>query len=272
MAGCSLTEAFPDTTEQSGRSARKEERKKAKALGKQGPALSFLQSQDPDPDRQAERPPPPPGKLLSASDSYADFKPAVLTNDEAYDKSLLKDLIGGRVDDIIGQKGALPRATKPSSAQLTDPTKTMYGEPVPSYFGKSDDAENYADYSKLTGDNPGYQLEGSDFMTAFAVKGLDKAGGGSILPTPSLDSMWKPLSPDSSRAKANVHPAHHYKEEESSFSREEKETLKKKLDFLFAKLEQLESNKNEYAHSEVTLFILSGLFLMFGLETMRKFK
>lgn len=269
MAGCSLTEAFPDTTEQSGRVARKEERKKAKAC--KGPALSFLQSQDPD--RQAERPPPPPGKLVSASEGYADFKPMTLTNDEAYDKSLLKDLIGERVDDVIGKKGAgVPRATMPSAAQLTDPTKTMYGEPVPSYFGKSDDTENFADYSKLSGDNPGYQLEGSDFMTAFAVKGLDKAGGGNLLPTPSLDNIWKPLSPDSSRTKANVYPAHRYTEEENSFSREEKESLKKKLDFLFAKLEQLESNRNEYAHSEVTLFILSGLFLMFGLETMRKFK
>jgi hypothetical protein len=261
MAGCSLTEAFPDTTEQSGRSARKEERKKAKAC--KGPALSFLQSQDPD--RQAERPPPPPEKLISASEHFADFKPIKITGDEA-------NLIGERVDDVIGKNPkdkTLPRAT--SAIQLTDPTKTMYGEPVPSYFGKSDDTENFADYSKLSGDNPGYQLEGSDFMSAFAVKGLDKAGGGNILPTPSLDSMWKPLSPDSSRTKATTYPAQN-RREDNSFSSEEKETLKKKLDFLFAKLEQLESNRNEYAHSEVTLFILSGLFLMFGLETMRKFK
>ena len=99
------------------------------------------------------------------------------------------------------------------------------------------------------------------------MKGLDKAGGGNVLPTPSLDSMWKTLSPQGN----SNNPAHH-NNEDNSFSREEKETLKKKLDFLFAKLEQLESNRNEYAHSEVTLFILSGLFLMFGLETMRKFK
>jgi hypothetical protein len=59
---------------------------------------------------------------------------------------------------------------------------------------------------------------------------------------------------------------------DSSFNSEEKQTLLRKLDVLFARLEELESKRNDYAHSEVALFILSGLFLMFGMETMRKFR
>ena len=54
------------------------------------------------------------------------------------------------------------------------------------------------------------------------------------------------------------------------FSRDEKLALINKIDTLFARLDSLELKRNEYAHAEVTLFILSGLFLMFGLETARK--
>jgi hypothetical protein len=52
---------------------------------------------------------------------------------------------------------------------------------------------------------------------------------------------------------------------------DEKRSLLGNLDTLFAKLDDLESRRNEYAHAEVSLFILSGLFLMFGFETVRKF-
>ena len=57
-----------------------------------------------------------------------------------------------------------------------------------------------------------------------------------------------------------------------AFSRDEKAALLNKLDTLFARLEELESKRNEYAHMEISMFILSGLFLMFGLETVRKIR
>lgn len=289
MAGCSLTEAFPDITEESGKIARKEERKKAKAC--KGPALAFLQSQDqgPDPDRQAERPPPPPDASLASKDflqkkalshgdqkdSYADFKPIRIKGSEDDDKALSNAMLGERVNDVIGQKGrSLPRGT--SAIQITDPGKTMYGEPVPSYFGKNNDTDSFADFSKLAGDNPGYQLEGSDFMTAFSGKGVDKAAGGAgtNMEPASLDNVWKPLAPRGLVPTASTAPAANglgYPHD-PSFNNEEKQTLLRKLDVLFARLEELESKRNDYAHSEVALFILSGLFLMFGMETMRKFR
>lgn len=287
MAGCSLTEAFPDITEESGKIARKEERKKAKAC--KGPALAFLQSQEQDPDRQAERPPPPPDASLASKDyvqkkalshgdqkdSYADFKPIRIKGSEDDDKALSNAMLGERVNDVIGQKGrSLPRAT--SAIQVTDPGKTMYGEPVPSYFGKNNDTDSFADFSKLAGDNPGYQLEGSDFMTAFSGKGVDKAAGGagSSGEVPSLENVWKPLAPRGLVPAAPTAPTDNglAYPHDSSFNNEEKQTLLRKLDVLFARLEELESKRNDYAHSEVALFILSGLFLMFGMETMRKFR
>jgi hypothetical protein len=258
MVGCSLTEAFPDTTE-SGKIARKEERKKAKAC--KGPALSFLQQ---DPDRHAERPPPAPDKMTSG---FADFKPIQIKEEDG----LTKDLIGERVDDVIGKKGrVLPKAT--TASQLTDPTHTSYGEPVPSYFGKGE--EDFADFNKALNDNRGYTVDGSDFRKGFGGKGLDAATGES-LPLPSLNDNWKPISPGGVQSSFfNTYPAIGSARSglDSSFSKDEKETLLKKLDTLFARLEELETKRNEYAHAEVTLFILSGLFLVFSLDSMRKFR
>jgi hypothetical protein len=258
MVGCSLTEAFPDTTEQSGKIARKEERKKAKAC--KGPALSFLQQ---DPDRQAERPPPPPDKMSSG---FADFKSTEPS------EGVVKDLIGERVDDVIGAKGrVLPKAT--TASQVADPTHTSYGEPVPSYFGKGE--EDFADFNKALSDNRGYTVEGSDFRKGFSGEGLDKATGGP-LPIPSLNDNWKPISPAGVQSSFfNTYPgqgSHSRSGLDSSFSKDEKETLLKKLDTLFARLEELETKRNEYAHAEVTLFILSGLFLVYSLDSMRKFR
>jgi len=231
MVGCSLTEAFPDTTEKSGKIARKEERRRAKSCP--GPALTFLK----DADRQAERPPPPPDKLTS----------------EAFENG----------EDVIGS--IVPMATTPS--QIRSSKKTSFGEPVPSYFGKSVE-DSFADYSKSLTDNPGYQLQG-EFNSAFSAKGLEKAGGGNLLPEPSMENVWTPLSPKFS---GNTHNDQHANANANAnaFSREEKEGLLKKLDTLFARLEDLETKRNEYAHAEITLFILSGLFLIFGLESLRK--
>jgi len=214
---CSLTEAFPDTTDKAGKIARKEERKKAKSCG--GPALTFLKGQTEDlqqgkkdPDRVAERPENPP---------------------EAF---------GDKVKDVIGQK---------------------------SYFGKSEE-DSFADFSPSMTDNPGYQIQGAGFGS-FDKKGLEKAAGQN-LPTPSLNTVWKPLTPGG--AQTSFFDAQYGKNYESndkdSFSKEEKQALLKKLDVLFARLDDLENRKNEYAHTEVSLFILSGLFLLFGLESVRK--
>jgi hypothetical protein len=48
--------------------------------------------------------------------------------------------------------------------------------------------------------------------------------------------------------------------------------LQSKIDTLFARLESMECQGSEFASTEIALFILSGLFLLFGLETLRKFK
>ena len=236
MSGCSLTEAFPDVTEKSGKIARKEERKKAKACG--GPALSFLKAQDPD--RFAEKPDEAPAPMKESFTCEGD--------DSA-------SLIGQHVKDVIGEKSrnTLPKASATPSN-------------VPSYFGKS---ESFADFNPALNDNPGYQIQGAGFGS-FDKKGLEKVTG-TRLPTPVLNDAWKPLTP--SGAQTSFFDAKYTSTTpDDSFSKSEKEALLHKLDVLFARLDDLENKKNEYAHTEISLFILSGLFLLFGLETVRKFK
>lgn len=254
MAGCSLTEAFPDITDKSGKIARKEERKKAAKCG--GPALSFLKAEDPD--RMAERPDDsPPAMKRKEGFNASDLN--LQTTDSA-------SLIGAQVNDVIGEKAknSLPR----SATTSTTPVKEADSTKVPSYFGKSDDS--FADFNPLLNDNPGYQIQGAGFGS-FDKKGLEKASG-QLLPTPVLNNVWKPLTP--SGAETSFFKAHYGNKDskDDSFSKDEKQAFLRKLDVLFARLDDLENKKNDYAHTEVSLFILCGLFLLFGLESVRKLK
>lgn len=288
MPYCSIDEAFPDTATQSGVSARKEERKKAKRCG--GPALKFLKGQDSsedlledvDPDRPANRPLPPAEKLIGSDISEGFAGDQDPSNTKWIPKREMDneddDLSNQHVKDVIGQKSrnTLPRAVEKSS-ELPDPKKTMFGKKVPSYFGKSmDDVEKFADFNPSLSDKRGYEVMPADFIGSFGLKGVDKASGKGGLPIPSVKDAWKPLTPvggDTSFFDSLPSPGGYQMPELSSFfSKEDKESILKKLDTLFARLEDLESNRNEYAHTEISLFILSGLFLMFGLESVRKMK
>lgn len=288
MSGCSLTDAFPDITDKSGRVARKEERKKAKTCG--GPALSFLKAayaegnegnEGEDPDRMVQRDEAPSvmSKQKENFLSPSDFRPLKETKGACPDDS--SSLIGQHVKDVIGEKSrnSLPRAAHDQRATQDQRAATKgevrgnsYGESIPSYFGKSqEDVAGYADFNPALNDNPGYQIAGAGFGS-FDKKGLEKAAGEKIHPTPALNNVWKPLTPGG--AQTSFFDAHygHASKADDSFSRDEKEALLKKLDVLFARLDDLENKKNEYAHTEVSLFILSGLFLLFGLESLRKFR
>jgi hypothetical protein len=295
MPYCSIDEAFPDTAQESGSIARKEERKRAKKCG--GPALAFLKGMDEDagkydldPDRQNLKPLPPSEKLVGSEGFVAEqnsqWKPKKETESEEEIKELVKNLVGQRVDDIIGQKGrnTMPR-NLPKTTELPDRTKTMYGEKVPSYFGKSESdyeasnvkenkkSEGFADFSKSLNDNPGYQLGQADFLGSFGAVGVNKASGKATLTTPSVNDAWKPLTPSGARSSFFEYlpsPGGQAIAESTLFSKDEKETLLKKLDLLFARLEDLESKRNEYAHAEISLFVFSGLFLLFGIESLRK--
>jgi hypothetical protein len=249
MSGCSLHDAFPDNVQQSGKTARKEERRKAQTC--KGPALAFLKGAEaPDPDRPTEKPYPPPEKLKGSDD----------------------------FTDIIGQPSKNSPAAAASSSAPAPVKKDSYGNKISNYFGKSETDEAFADYSKSINDNPGYNLQ-PDFLASFGAVGLDKSAGKAVLDTPSLNDAWKPLTPNGSQTSyftqltAPRGGGEKWGDQgQNSFNTDDKNALLKKIDILFARLEELESKRNDHAHTEMTLFILSGLFLIFGLDTIRKLR
>lgn len=297
MSGCSIDEAFPGsgTAEQSGKAARREERRRAKMC--KGPALAFLKGNDgegptsqaladQDPDRQQYVKTKTPDALQRREESFlggqfsdqssSNYKwvpkakgPGVEAEEEA-----IKNLIGQQVDDVIGQaqRNTLPKNIEGTS-QLPDPRKSTFGSKTASYFGRGID-DGFADFSKSLNDNPGYELTkeaGADFLGSFGAVGLGKSAGVPTLATPSVNDAWKPLTPGGARSSFfELLPPPGGQVRESVFSRQEKEDLLKKLDFLFAKIEDLESKRNEYAHVEIGLFITSGLFLIYGLDLARR--
>jgi hypothetical protein len=273
MSGCSLHEAFPDTAAQSGQKAKKEERARAKKCN--SPALAFLKATgDMDPDRQ-NLSPLPPAERLKGREGFVTQKMIQGAGQEQQFMSSNDDyttkLIDQQVEDVIGK--GVPPAAATAPSQLPDMTRSQDGTPVPSYFGKSKKSvDGFADFSKSLSDNTGYQIPGADFVGSFRQSGLDKASGAQSLPIPTINTTWKPLTQSGANTSFfESHPDVDYGQS-GSFSKDEKESLLKKLDTLFARLEEMESKTNQYAHVEVSLFILSGLFLIFGLETVRKFK
>ncbi len=300
MSGCSIEEAFPGSGGDAARIARREERRRAKQC--KGPALAFLKGggegtasqelagDEQDADRQQYKKTKTPEAMKRQEDSfiggqYSDqmsgnsvWVPRAKSMFEEKEEGDIKNLIGQQVDDVIGERSreTLPKHIE-GTAQLPDPRKSTFGSKVASYFGRGMD-DGFADFSKSPNDNPGYQLTepGADFLGSFGAVGLGKSAGVPTLATPSVNDAWKPLTPGGARSSyfdLLPPPGGQMRGgngDAGVFSREEKEALLKKLDFLFAKLDDLESKRSEYAHVEVSLFVLSGLFVMYGLDLARR--
>jgi hypothetical protein len=145
---------------------------------------------------------------------------------------------------------------------------TSASQPVNQYFGKGETDEAFADFSPSVDQNPGYKLQ-PDFLASFQEAGLGKASG-----IPAKDTnQWSSLLGEGSQT--NKHkPWGRTRDERTrdDTGRDDQELLHKKIDTLFARLESMECQNSEFASTEIALFILSGLFLLFGLETLRKFK
>lgn len=160
-----------------------------------------------------------------------------------------------------------PEKMESGPMKSTPDQKDSYGNTISNYFGKSETDESFADFAPSIEDNPGYKLQ-PDFSASFKAAGFGKASG---VP---LQNEWKPMSdvaffntsPKSiSEHDTQITPSSH-------MSQDDKALLQKKIDTLFARLESMECQSSEYVHTEIALFILSGLFLLFGLETIRKFR
>jgi len=240
-AGCSLDDAFPAFPD-----GVKSPKKKRST---KGPALAFLKGVDSDPDR--------PFVGTIPKDSLANFP-----NKEGF---AMKD---DPTVDIIGLPGMQPPATGVDS----------YGHTVSSYFGKSETDESLSNFSPSVNDKTGYTLH-SVFPAKLSVApGLDTAAGSSLPLSANANNAWKPLT-TSGQETAFFKEKNPFdfnlgqgQDPQPNDLRHDHAMLRRQIDTLFARLESMEHRRSEFSHSELGLFILTGLFIMFGLDTVRRLR
>ncbi len=156
----------------------------------------------------------------------------------------------------------------------------------PAYFGADPDAdtgttlrksklEGFANYSPIAGKKD-YMME-TDFAQTFSMGGADKAAGAE-LPVPSVVDRWKKLTPKGAQssffellpAPGGSYPEYVVGQQGGIQANSD---MKKRLDAIFARLDDLErrvDSGGENTQTEIFLFILSGVFVMFAADLLAR--
>lgn len=297
MEYCSYEEAFPSllgnengngdrgpsstgcNDQKASYAARKEERKKAKKC--KGPPLTFL---DLDPDRPAVQrvPEVPPMNQMTGLREHA---PVDAPQIEPFQQQVPYDLTSQRQPDNAGQ---IARNTLPNVKGNTHLPKG--NKKVPSYFGASVDSDEGFQSMKepnlqVVGQNPpfetdvignddGYRLY-PDFKAAFdrvtGVGAASSSSGKALSAVPSVVNEWKPLTPSGARtAFFDELPAPGGQYPEGADVIHDPKTISKKMDMLFSRLDDLESRRGENTQTEILLFVMTGLAVLFGMDIISK--
>ena len=275
MNYCSLDDAFqtvgnppvPGCSDaDAARQARKEERRKARRskVPVMTPLLAEAKEKGPDldPDRPvASLPETEPFQTERSSEQFGPHKP---TGNNPYPK-----------DDYRYDKGDLGdfARSEMSNHYMVVPVNGASGTVPKKYFGAQGPTdEHFADYVP---DEKDYRLQ-PDFTQAFQQSGADRAGASPILPTPSTHMAWKPITPSGAQTAYIEHlppPGGKYHRslrnayENGDISMDD---VMKKLDKLFAKLEDMNHSTPEQLTSELLMFISSGIFVLFIMDMMVK--
>jgi hypothetical protein len=143
---------------------------------------------------------------------------------------------------------------------------------VSSYFGKSETDETLSNFSPAVEDKTGYILN-----PVFPAKAPPAATSPALLPlSANTNDTWKPMTSGLSGIQTAYFgpPTQSYTTSENEkLTSDVDETmtlLRRQIDTLFARLESMEHRRSEFSHSELGMFILTGLFIMFGLDTVRR--
>jgi len=134
------------------------------------------------------------------------------------------------------------------------------------FFGADPDNDTFADYIP---DAQNYTLQ-PDFTSAFEQKGVSRAGSSSNLPNPSVNMFWKPLTnggAQTSFVEKLPPPGGEYYRHPHDISSDE---IMKKLDKLWARLDDMNSASPEQVTSELLMFISSGIFVLFMMDLLVK--
>ena len=250
MNYCSLEDAYPTPegvpspgcmSEQATKQARKEERRKMRRCKL-------------DPDRQQY------GKLsdvpaMNHETGLHEHVPDIAPQSEMDSQSW-------RQDSMEPFEPLLP------STKQTQVSSNNYSLPASSkkksFFGADPD-DSLADYIP---NQKNYQLQ-PDVLGAFEQTGVAKA---SALPMPSANNYWKPLTPSGVQTafiESLPPPGGKYygQRQKSEPSMDE---VMKRMDMLFAKLDDLNTTTPEQMTSELLMFISSGIFVLFMMDLLVK--
>lgn len=266
MNYCSFDDAFPQIgptapgcrDQKGSEAARKEERKKAKRC--KGPPMTFL---DLDPDRPAVQrvPSVPP---LNKETGLREHAPVDAPQAEPFTADVPYDLTSERQPDDAGQ---IARNTFPKIPKNTQLVGSSTG--APKYFGTKYSDEGFENqnltmppppFTNVIGQDPAY----SDLNSAFRQGGgANKASA--LAPTPSVSDFWKPMTKSGANtAFYDELPPPGGQMPKGTVAIEE--SVSKKLDLLFARLDDLESRRGENTQTEILLFVMSGLFVLFSMD------
>jgi len=227
------------------RAARREERRKARRC--KGPAATYLDIEDKDPDRQTwtKAPEVPP---MNAQTGLREHHPVTAPQGE---------------EEPFQDHSAIPDNSY---------IKPMKSAPKKSFFGaQGPDDESYADYVP---DQDHYQLT-PDFQDAFAHAGVGRAGSSAALPIPSVNMYWKPTLPNGAQTSYIDHlpppgGKYYHPPTKTEISMDQ---VMKRMDQWFARLDDMNSagsSSPEQMTSEILMFGSSGIFVLFLMDLMVK--
>jgi len=266
--GCAMDTAI--------KAARKEERKKARRC--KGPAATYFNIQEQDSEHKADVP------AMNHTIGLKEHAPVTeepftqeSTTDETYthrrnhpenpfppsrpeyDKDPLHNYV---VNEQRAQVMTVPVVTEQFSTKKK-------------FFGADPDGDAFADYIP---DQENYRLQ-PDFLTAFEHAGVAKAGSaskmgagtGAKLPPPSANMYWKPLTPSGAQTSFIESPSQHKYYPDAKHGGITNAEIMKKIDKIFARLDDLNAASSpEQIHSELLMFISSGIFVLFMMDLLVK--
>lgn len=305
MDGCSLNDAFPDgpfgspgcLDRGAADESRRQEKKKARRC--RGPALTYLNGGmnmvgPVDPDRPAQIKAEPVPALNPATGMYEHAPVTQQYNYETFVGSM--DSLPQIRQDVQGPN-ALQKSSPPSffgANPNDDGSTSIVAKKRAAIEGFQSEA---APFVNVIGSEEGFTLQ-PDFTKSFAAKSTGKAEGvpiasgpsptsqetsyltptemmpNSILPVPNIDVFWKEnglaggQSSFFSQLKApGGQPAGSAVDQDaaSDVPASRREVLTK-LDKIFARLDDMEAQKTENAQTEVLLFIMTGLGVIFLMD------
>ena len=280
MNGCALDDAFQTiggapspgcAADYATKMARKEERRKARRC--KGPAAEYLDIEDKDPDRQSVQKLPdvpamnpatgmrehvpvtaPQGITEAFNSVHSKSFAPIDQSKRNFDKDPLHDYLEDEMERRL-------ISVKTPKSEIFKSTKK--------YFGMDPDSDGFADYEPEATNETLYP----DFRKTFEQAGVARAGSSASLPNPSVNMYWKPVTTAGAQTSFVEHlppPGGKYYQRPSSNGEASMDQVMKKLDKLFARLDDMNSSSPEQVTSELLMFISSGIFVLFMMDLLVK--